>query len=453
MCTSGEKSCDGDKLKTCKADATDFESVTCAEGCAATPTPHCKRVVPSANGVTPADLDGAGLMPIVITASPTINTDTGEISAGIRAANADATKREVVAGIAFHTADIPGVTGKKIGVFSFSSLTIGDGKQVKVVGKNALAIASATEIRILGTLDLRGTCTNAVGGPGGGDGATVGVAAGGDSVGVGKNGNSSSSDGTCGGSGGAYGDNGGSAPSITGTRTGGSPYGKETLVPLLGGSGGGRGGDINPGAASTGGMGGGGGGAGHLVALERIIVGGATALSGINAGGCGGGGAKTPNTNLAGGGGGGGSGGAILLEAPEVKLDIMGNIVANGGAGGGGAMGVSATAADGYPGGVTWNQTQFHGSTASPIASCGKGGFGGATNDTSTDPDSTNKGENAALVSYCGGGGGGGVGRIRVNTKTGVMVVVDATGKVSPKFDDLNSHADKVATQGTVTIE
>jgi hypothetical protein len=33
------------------------------------------------------------------------------------------------------------------------------------------------------------------------------------------------------------------------------------------------------------------------------------------------------------------------------------------------------------------------------------------------------------------------------------MTIVNATGVVSPKFDDMNSHADPVATQGKIKAE
>ena len=242
-CTAGEKSCDGDKLRTCKGDGT-FDSLTCTTGCSAGPPAHCKRIVPSANGVVSADLDGDGLMPVIVTVTATLNTDTGEITNGVRGPNVDPTKREVINGIAFHVADIPGATGKKIGVFSFAKLSIGDGKKITAIGTNALAIASATDILLAGQIDMRGTCAASAGGPGGGNGGKVGVPPTGDTLGVGKNGVSNSSDTNSGGSGGGYGDNGGNgtrlAPPVQQT-TGGLNYGNEKLVPLLGGSGGGRG--------------------------------------------------------------------------------------------------------------------------------------------------------------------------------------------------------------------
>jgi hypothetical protein len=268
-------------------------------------------------------------MDIAIIVNAQINSSTGEITNGVRAANADPNAREVLSGIAFHQVDIPGAGGKKLGIFSFAKLTIGDGRLVVGVGTNALALASADEISILGTLDMRGTCVSNAAGPGGGTGGTVAGIATGD--GKGAAGASNQSFSISGGGGGGYGDNGGSTfqGGVGQTTPGGLPYGNITLVPLLGGSGGGRGGDANSTSANTGGIGGGGGGAVQLVAKNEITVGGGSALAGINAGGCGGRGAAIPNLNLSGAGGGGGSGGAILLVAPTVKLDIMGELVAN----------------------------------------------------------------------------------------------------------------------------
>jgi hypothetical protein len=449
-CTAGGKSCDRDMLRTCKSDGSGFDDASCASGCSETPAPHCKGIVPSATGVVPADLEGAGLTPTAITVAATINADTGEITGGLRAANADPTKREIISGIAFHTADVPNVPGKKIGVFSFAAFTVGDGKNVILEGTNAVALISSTDLTVLGVLDARGSCVAGAGGPGGGKGGGVGALAQGD--GFGKAGASNASDATSGGGGGGYGDNGGSTPQfgVGGTTAGGLPYGNLTLVPLLGGSGGGRGGDLNSVSASTGGLGGGGGGAVQLVARGKITIGGGSGMSGINAGGCGGGGAVIPNQNLSGCGGGGGSGGAILVEAPAVKLDVMGHLVANGGAGGGGAMGNNAAATAGEPGVLGIDQTQFHGSTAAG-AGCGAGGYGGA----SAEAPSTNKGQNGAVggTGYCTGGGGGGAGRIRVNSATGAMVIVDASGKLSPRFADQNSHADATASQGKIVLE
>lgn len=456
-CVANEKSCEGNELETCNAAGTGFEPTaeTCANGCVAGPPAHCKQIVPSPNGVLPADLAGADLTPMTVTVSATLDTDTGEIT-GLRGKNLDATKREVIAGVAFHTAVLPGATSKKVGIFSFAKLAIAVQKTITAVGTNALVIASASDVQISGTLDMRGTCLDSAGGPGGGNGGKIGVPPTGDVLGVGKDGITGNGTMNSGGSGGGHGDDGGTASRFatpTQQRFGGQAYGSATIVPLLGGSGGGRGGENQ---TTAGGAGGGGGGAVQIVAVGKITVGGAP-LSGINAGGCGGRGAATGGQAGSGAGGGGGSGGAILLEAPEVKLEPGGFIVVNGGGGGGGTSSTGGGTA-GHGSNGAFNQTGASGGGATGTVNstaCGVGGIGGSSNDTTTDPDSTNKGGVGALGGggACSGGGGGAVGRIRVNTRTGSMIVVDATGKVSAKFDDMNSKGDKASTQGILKEE
>jgi hypothetical protein len=448
-CTPADSVCNGTVLHHCRANGT-FEDTSCDLGCADTPTPHCKTLVPSANGVVAADLDGTGLGTVAIVVSTTMNSDTGEI-AGLRTANVDPTAREVISGIAFHTAAIPGAAGAKIGIFSFADLTIGDGKIVSVQGTNAVALTSAKDITDLGLLDVRGPCTAGTAGPGGGKGGTVaGLAAG---QGKGTAGASNASDATSGGGGGGFGDNGGNTTQlgVGGTTAGGAPYGVPSLVPLLGGSGGGRGGDTNAASQTTGGNGGGGGGAIQLVAVSQILIGGGSTVGGINAGGCGGAGAATV-ANGAGAGGGGGSGGAILLEAGTVKIDVFGALVANGGSGGGGAAGANATAGSGKPGALTWDQTTaaslYYGSAVS--SSCGNGGEGGSSAAT----PAVTKGKNGALggTGGCTGGAGGSAGRIRLNSIAGAATLV-GSAYTSPRLADMSSHAEVLATQGSVTIQ
>jgi hypothetical protein len=131
--------------------------------------------------------------------------------------------------------------------------------------------------------------------------------------------------------------------------------GSESLVPLLGGCSGGRGGGCNETAA--------GGGALQLSASGRVSVRGAIRANGA---------AGVKGCGFEGGGSGGGSGGAILIEARAIEAAPLA-LEANGGNGG---------EADGVGGA---------GSTAPTLV----GGAG--------ENDSANG----------GGGGGGGYGRIR----------------------------------------
>ncbi len=211
--------------------------------------------------------------------------------------------------------------------------------------------------------------------------------------------------------------NGGPGGSFATTGAGYEPaaaYGEPSLVPLLGGMTGKRGGSA----------GGGGGGALQITAGERIEV-----LGVINAGG--GGGVPGQSIYASSGGGGGGSGGGILVEAPTVV--ISGTIVANGGGGGGGGGSGGGSGGYGWDAGQTglpvdptiaaWGGSGNDGSGC-PLygyVSGGDGGYGAAGTQAATfggssDYDSRCIGD-VAFVG--GGGGGGGVGRVRVNTTTG----------------------------------
>jgi hypothetical protein len=168
---------------------------------------------------------------------------------------------------------------------------------------------------------------------------------------------------------------------------GGSVYGTQNLIPLVGGSVGGTSDNFGGGV---------GGGALQITSGNSITV---TAGGSILAGGAG------PGHGS--GGSGAGSGGAILLEAPSVA--IAGNLSANGG----GASdntdnGNNATInASPAPGGGTGGGA---GSYSSVIG--GANGTGGSGGDTE-------------------GGGGGGAGRIRINTANGSI-----GGIITPSLGD-----------------
>jgi len=167
-------------------------------------------------------------------------------------------------------------------------------------------------------------------------------------------------------------------------------------------------------------FGGGGGGALQLVSRTGIDItstGGAPAL--INVGGGGGGGDYLGQDPFPSFNGGGGSGGAILLEAPSVTVTGPGAaLAANGGGGGGGCR---ATGNDGRD-----DSTPAKGGIcAGPTL--GSGGAGGAALDTPHPGWSIGGADNAR-----GGGGGGSVGRIRVNTADGQLILDD--GAITSPF-------------------
>ncbi len=205
----------------------------------------------------------------------------------------------------------------------------------------------------------------------------------------------------CGGGGGGYASVGGPGSAegavclgsaATVGSVGGTVYGKASLTPLEGGSGGAAGhyGD----ALGPPGLGGGGGGAVQISAQTSITIGGA-----ISAGGGGGHAANYGSDPRAGGGG--GSGGAVLLEAPLISGG--GWVAVNGG---GGAAG--AAAYTGCQQGENAHPDNVPAKGGNPSAKCTAGGIGAVGG---------SKGAGAAspVALGAGAGGGGGVGWIRFN--------------------------------------
>lgn len=178
-----------------------------------------------------------------------------------------------------------------------------------------------------------------------------------------------------------------------------SAYGTPELVPLLGGSAGGRG-SFDQGA---------GGGAIELVAGKSITLQAGGYISAPGNYGWQGGGASGQEAT------GAGSGGAILIESPTVK--IAGVLATNGGAGGSGAGGAAGPGEASEPG---------HDMDALP-AKAGVGGGNGGSGDSPDGANATSGG------SYTAPGGGGGVGRIRINTKSGQADLASSTITPSAK--------------------
>jgi hypothetical protein len=326
----------------------------------------CVAFAPTGS-VEAADLDGDGLLPFVLPAiSPDVGYDADAGSSGITVINVDTgliasdgailrpartgdpSVRDVQSGIAYRQ------TSSNIAVVTFRSLIVPVGATLRFVGARAVAIASATTMRIDGIVDIR---------PASSDGTTVcpGTSAPGGFLGgapgsysYGSHGGSQSParpgagpgagvGGTGAGSGAGHANQGG-ASCAGACNDGGVSYDLALLdtADFHGGSGGGGGCGASPfcNATNTGGTGGGGGAGGgaiRLVAASSIEIGGGSTVGGVNAGGCGGGRAQD-STNDAGSqfccGGGGGSGGAIVIEAPRVQLDSRAALNASGGGGG-----------------------------------------------------------------------------------------------------------------------
>lgn len=386
--------------------------------------PPCSAIVPS-NHADTAPLDDAELPDLILdgrdqdatTTVWRIYTDTGYIEHGLTGSDALAPYRAPGQGEdpATHLTFLH--VGATMAVLFVDRLVIAPQVRFEGYGTRALIVIARGAIEVDGEIDFSagwiapGSPGNLVdvtrGGPGGGDGASHGVAeriaggCGGGSTGGGGDGDDGSGGG--GGGGGLAGGKGGdkAAPSDVGGSGGGACLTPE-LIPLLGGGGGGAG-DI----AGGGGDGGGGGGAIQLTSLVSIRVAGIIDVGGK------GGRAQLLNDE---GGGGGGAGGGILLEAPSVTIDRA-VLVANGGGGGSGRV------ADNHGQQGALSTTPADGGLGSGGGGAdGRGGNGGAGMTAATAGDDHNPG---------GGGGGAAAGVIRINTDGGASTV-DAV--ISPTF-------------------
>jgi hypothetical protein len=356
---------------------------TCKIGCVSG-TVTCRRV--------PSNTGSVDLTKLASCGSPTLTTlSTTDCKVGTCTGVLDATA--------------------KLCVIKFDSLVISS--TVRVDGTNGVVIVADGNVTIGagGTLDSTGTKTGpGAGGGGGGVPAnevtpTPGQCPTGQPscTGGGGVGSGCTSDDN-GGGGGGYGQAGGAGgqdtagSTCTTKPTGGAAYGNDTLVPLLGGTGGASGQNATAGdpAPAAGGSGGG---------AIQITTQGVLRIDGvINVGGGGGrGGNASATAGCGNAGGGGGSGGAVLLEA--ASIEGSGWVTANGGGGGGGAVKPSI-AGDGEPG--------------QPSSTPAKGGLGGGTGGAGGDGGTglASPPKDGVTATEGGGGGGGGAGRIRLNTQS-----------------------------------
>ena len=395
---------------------------TCALGCSMMGGAHCEQLYPR-TPITRDDFNTTGLTPVTLsTSSVYIGADNGLIGpAGspIRHANSVATNYEVHDGVGFHVVNIPG-SGVKLGIYTFSSLTVNANVVVNAYGVNGIALVSAGDLTMNGQFDatcagnvnlavLAGTPTPNAQGPGGGAGGKPGTDSGGFGAG-GVGGVNADNTHAGGGGGGAYADTGGigGAEGMNPGGASGPTYGDTMLTKLYGGSGGGAGGQS--GSANIA-YGGGGGGLAIMVAQATLTLGAGNMPGGINAGGCGG----LANSNV--GGGAGGSGGTILVQALTVHLAAKGVLAANGA---GGAAGNAA------PGMMSNGKPGPFGAAAAAGGQTGGGADGGNGGNATT-----TSGANGGGSPGAGGGGGGSVGRIRVETQSGAATL-DSGNAISP---------------------
>lgn len=356
-CESGAAlRCDGTNLIRCNADGTGEVSEPCSPlGCNAAKL-SCATDIDPSNGLAPFLDLSKNERDFDLGASATIDTDTGEVK---------------VAGapVVVHSETLAQDKAPIIRVFIVKSLTTGD---VDIVGKNAIAIVSNSDIKIGGVFTTISDWTRSSAPGMYNDGSCMGHAGGGDLGSLYRLGGSG------GGGFGSPGGRGGSATMSAGTADGGlggTITGNATLIPLRGGCGS---------SFSA-------GGAIQLVSRTRIMITGAVAANGAG------------SITI----GGGGSGGGILLESPTVELESTGKMVANGG--GGFCFPDIPQQTYGKGGGL--DATPARG--GQPCNGLASGGTGAAGNTEATNGDADNRPTNSYAV---GGGGGGGGGRIRINT-------------------------------------
>jgi hypothetical protein len=383
-------SCSGNTLRICTALGELPVESECALGCVAGDQAHCGVIAPAGGGVAASDLDPAELATLPdADIAGLIDGDNGTIGGQ-------------------SLGDFRVKNG--IAVFRFHALTISGPVQLR--GSRPIALVSDQDLIVGAVIDARGTCSGNSAGPGGFVGGLAGTAGAGLAAGTPGTNDGNLSGGGGGGANGGNGGSGGKTQTLDG-GTGGTGGADPSIAMLVGGSGGGGGfgQSIN--------TGGGGGGAVQLVSNHTISI---KVSGGINAGGCGSQRQNCPDCSS----GGGGAGGTILLEA--FAITIEGALAVNGG-------GAAGSGSDGEDG-----QLSRTAALGGAIGNGGPGGAGaaGAVLDGASAPDATQR----------PGGGGGGIGRIRANTRDG-MVNASASALLSPAFND----APTTATAGSIAIE
>lgn len=401
------------KQAPCGGDGGPFDGTTdarcsCTFGCKA--SGGCRQVIPSNGWKLLGKLPGLG------SRSGTVAVDTNQCKIDVTKVLTGRRQTE---------------NNRSACVFSFSNFTLPKGVTLRASGTLPLVILvdGPCTISSGGTIDA--SANGSVPGPGGFAGGVPANAKGPGVAGLGLGAGdickpcANTARDSCGGGGGGYGKagaKGGNEVSICGAGSkGGSTYGKEKLVPLIGGSGGASGGQATTTAANTRSRGGGGGGAVQLFCKGKVTIDGK-----ITAGGGGGqGGQKqgTPSGTAVVGiaGGGGGSGGAVLIEGQTITG--QGLIAVNGGGGGGGSGRGCNAASDGKTGPAS--TTPAKGGARSSGTSC----FGGTGGTGGTAKILPKAGLRSTKSEWGGGGGGGAAGRIRFNAyKAGTSLPMSVSG-------------------------
>ena len=424
-CAEGETRCgDARELEICQSDGS-WSSQECLLTCLDGDIPTgiaaaCEEPAKPSNGIDPGALIDLDTVPPEVPKNSVVvlDTDMGRVHlCGFGDLPVSSNGQKM-----FHFEVVAQPDGSPdIGVFGFAAFVVPEKVQARFIGKNSAALLVRGAVAIKGeVLASAGACeveeacagviTGRCSGPGGGSGGKLNVDSEQpvDANGAGPGGGGFGRSGTMpfgsiperGGGGGGYGASGGNGG---GMSNAGFSYGETNLTPLVGGSGGGGGG---AGATAMGGVGGGGGGALQITSYVGIVVEETGELTAAGSGG----GASDKKGN---GGGGGGSGGALLLEAP--RIEIAGQVAANGGGGGGGSDDSVAREA-GDPGG--FGDVPAAGGSGQFVG--GKGGARSAQQGGDGEGDQFNDGT---------AGGGGAVGRIYLRTSPGRPPV---GGDISP---------------------
>lgn len=377
VCMAGALRCnDANTLGRCDDNAWVAASA-CALGCATTPAPHCRVMIPSTvaasemNGT--ADVDLAGTMPTATIRTIDTSACTGNLAGGpLR------------------------VVGDHC-VYAVRSLRVRPGAVLAALGTRPLIVLATGDI----TVDAGGsvfasayTLQRREGEPAApiagrfffaGPGASM-LGAGGNGVAVDPRDSGGGGGGFC-----TNGGAGGNGVQSSVTATGGT--GGSVSVPsdiasrtLRGGA---------PGGNGNTGRGGGGGGAVQLSARGRLTVSGFV----VATGGAGEGGPAGRS------GGGGGSGGMILVEGTELVLN-PGSLVVRGGGGGGAGCSQTGASAEGTHGENGISGTA--GGTGGECSSENEGGDGGSAS------SATAAAAGAGAPNVNGGGGGGGAGCVSI---------------------------------------
>ena len=273
-------------------------------------------------------------------------------------------------------------------VVSVGRLRVASGATLRVLGSNALIVASWSTIQIDGIVDASSAGTPATKGAG----ANPTSCANHPAVAGGDNGGGA-------GGGGGGGDQGAGGRGGNGDGAAGGNGGTAITAPLLaGGCGGAAGGT----GSSPGGAGGDGGGAVQLTARMSATI---SATARIHAGGAGG--KPGVQNSDGGGGGGGGAGGMVGIESPMLTIAAGAVLAANGGGGGQG-------------GGANQGGAGGNGQPSTARAAGGSGGSGGVGGAGSGVQGATPvlAGGAGNLDGAGGGGGGGGAGFITIKAAT-----------------------------------